>query len=1009
MAISSQKLLGTTDKGGGIVLAKKSSASAIVKKSPLKSLNLKQKTIKLRNQKSKESFNFDKLIPNLKAIDKSVKFIDKAFKKIIGTNSKILSEKDKQSKVKRRKVREDDLEKQTKKEEKGGKGSGISIPKPSFLDKILNFFFWTIAGNLFFKFFTKENIDKANNVFQTIISIGKFIGTVFVKTVEGLVNFIDFSYEKFDQIRGFIKKVGGEGALKIFDQFSGMLNKVINGAIILAILLSKSKGFGGRGGRGGGGRGGRGGRGGGGGDVGITGRRAGRTRAVDPAAARKYAERYGRDAAIKKFGKDGVKSLGGKYGRSAATNLARKGAVSLLGKGGTKAALKIVRPFVKRLPLIGGLIDFGLSVAMGEPLGRAAFKGIGAAILGTIGTGFGGPIGAVLGGFAGDWAGGKLYDIFFGNKKNNAGTQGRVYGGLIAAHANGGNVVGKGGRTLKKDDDQTAKLQKRKNIKAPQKVEVGKDVGGINKVQELFPKSPDQNKKSPFDALLSLSYTLKKIPFIGRIMGAAIDLALGQSITTGFFKEVSDSLVNLYQVLKGSNTINRLYSDVSRDITKMEEGGEIKNVSAGRYLKIDQNKGVTTEDMRNAIENSLRQSTSRDVTKAVNVIRRQLGLKEIGEPTPKDGDPQGKEDDSASLGIDGAPGEGGTVTGGNADFWTLVAIARMEDSDPQGSADVAQSIYNRVASGIYGGKTIKETVLRQGQYEPTWKYPKRGRTGIPNPEWHNIKDLDTASAATGISKGDLQRTAAALKNSKYQEEARKFVGGRTDFMGGGNKKGAEDVQRTTNTPNNFFGWFVGPAAKAYGAKNPGAAKAPQLGDITVMGGVAGSGGKTAAGGKTVVEIGKSLLKQGFKVAEHPDFTKHVGYTPGKGSVSGVHKGRGHYEGRALDVTDFRGSLEDSKARYRSVLNSLHENRKAQNINMLIHDSWGAMYGAGAPKEGAGGHGHPTHMHIETTGKQGGGPIQTPTKDATKYNSLQKYQSYGGGSSVLAVRTVYIKT
>lgn len=210
MAISSQNLLGSTNKGGGIVLANKS--TAIISKSPLIA---KRKTVKLRRpSESKKSFDFDKLIPNLKAIDKSVKFIDKTFKKIIDTNSKILSEKEKQSKLKRRKSREDDLEKQTKKEEKEGKGSGISIPKPSFLDRILNFFFWTIAGNLLFKFLTPENIEKAKGVVNTIIGVAKFIGDVFVKTVEGLVNFIDFSYEKFDQIRGFIKKVGGEGVLK---------------------------------------------------------------------------------------------------------------------------------------------------------------------------------------------------------------------------------------------------------------------------------------------------------------------------------------------------------------------------------------------------------------------------------------------------------------------------------------------------------------------------------------------------------------------------------------------------------------------------------------------------------------------------------------------------------------------------------------------------------------------------------------------------------------------------
>ena len=53
----------------------------------------------------------------------------------------------------------------------------------------------------------------------------------------------------------------------------------------------------------------------------------------------------------------------------------------------------------------------------------------------------------------------------------------------------------------------------------------------------------------------------------------------------------------------------------------------------------------------------------------------------------------------------------------------------------------------------------------------------------------------------------------------------------------------------------------------------------------------------------IVNIGKDLISKGFSVAEHPDFTKTPtasggSYTPGEGSVSDVHSGRGHYEGRA---------------------------------------------------------------------------------------------------------------
>jgi hypothetical protein len=123
----------------------------------------------------------------------------------------------------------------------------------------------------------------------------------------------------------------------------------------------------------------------------------------------------------------------------------------------------------------------------------------------------------------------------------------------------------------------------------------------------------------------------------------------------------------------------------------------------------------------------------------------------------------------------------------------------------------------------------------------------------------------------------------------------------------------------------------------------------------------------------IVKVGKDLISQGFSVAEHPDFSKRTDgqggdYTPGEGSVSNVHSGRGHYESRAIDVTDWRGTLEDSKARYRSVLDSIYNNGNMAQDMLLIHDSWGAADKTG--KDGPGSHAHKEHMHIEVKDKGG---------------------------------------
>ena len=129
-----------------------------------------------------------------------------------------------------------------------------------------------------------------------------------------------------------------------------------------------------------------------------------------------------------------------------------------------------------------------------------------------------------------------------------------------------------------------------------------------------------------------------------------------------------------------------------------------------------------------------------------------------------------------------------------------------------------------------------------------------------------------------------------------------------------------------------------------------------------------SGGDISVSGSNIVNIGKDLASKGFAVAEHPDFTKDTSggrYTPGKGYVSNVHRGDGHYQGRAIDVTQHKGGDPEYKQTYLPVLNSLANNPA---IKMLIHDTWG-FYKDGK-KSGPGSHGHPQHMHIEVKDKGG---------------------------------------
>jgi hypothetical protein len=294
------------------------------------------------------------------------------------------------------------------------------------LDFIKNF-----IGNVLLGYFAVRLIKHLPKIMPIVKFLGNaadFIINTGGELLNGLVTFIDIGYKAYDATRGFIKNLGGENFAKGFDKFIGAIDTALFLTTVLAGSMAMEAMTGGGGGPGGGGLSG--------------GKGAGR---VNTAVARRYAERFGRDAALKKFGAEGVKSLGGKYARSGATNLARNALVGVAGKGGAKQFLDL-RPILKRLPIIGALLILVFLLLLEKTqveqhLGQLVPDFLEAAI-GSLAFGFGGIVGGILGSIGGDELGGALYDMFFGGKKpqQNGKVQGKAGGGITRGGKSAGGV-----------------------------------------------------------------------------------------------------------------------------------------------------------------------------------------------------------------------------------------------------------------------------------------------------------------------------------------------------------------------------------------------------------------------------------------------------------------------------------------------------------------------------------------------------------------------------------------
>jgi len=637
--IDSKKLLPSGKPGGSIAESQKPFLVPVSNIIYKKDVNISQKLLKPADRETQEPGG------SLVVVKKKVLKI----KDII--NSTYLIQQSENNRKRKEKQRQKAEDREKKLETKpGGKVdsnnlSKVSLPGTSILDTIKRFVIFTFVGFLFDKY--NQYLPKLLEFGKYIAPVTKFIDAFAKNAIDGVIKFIDFGYQTYDNVRKKIDDIGGKDAVKTFDEFSKNLNLILNGAIAASMLIaSTSPGKPGR--------------------PGAPGKMPGGKPSTLPKNVKlsSYLERdpqtklierrYGNDAArmyearkaqgasasraradvLKRFekfggpqrGLAGGTGTGGVFSRGLVKS-ANRTALKVFGKAGTR----IAKGVFGRIPIVGGLIDFAFSLAMGENPGRAAAKAVGSTIGAALGTFIPVPFaGTILGGILGDIVGGAMYDTLVGSNQK---PQAKAQGGQVRSGQSGVAPT----RKIK-----TQQAPRPKTYTAP-KTQPGRDIGGKLKIEELYGKD-EPGKRSALRALTRSSSDLKKMNSMhgvtGGMLGAGIDMALGQKPD----KKLANSLGSMFGSVVAAAVnaeLDSSFNDISKAIA-MASGGVVPS----REIKGGMSIG---EKIGKYISNAFAIALEISAAKVLSNLNQELNL---------EGGP--------ASGV--SPGDGGDVSGDAGDF-----------------------------------------------------------------------------------------------------------------------------------------------------------------------------------------------------------------------------------------------------------------------------------------------------------------------------------------------------
>jgi hypothetical protein len=526
-----------------------------------------------------------------KELEKIKENLEKIYSLVLDNNK--LTEKDlevKRLSAERSRFAEKEKRLETKDPEKKDEKDDKSIPKLSIFDRINRFITFTLLGWVAVRLV--KYLPKLLEFSKNLLPVMEFFSSFTANFFKGVVDFIDFGYDAYDKVKDFVKGIGGEPFEKAFDDFSSNLNKFVNLAIIAGIAASGGTDFGlgkkpgsvpkpGQGGRprvttsGGGG--------------------AGRPDLRNPLRQRPNITGSG----------------GGRAGTPDIRNPLRQ-KPKITGSGGSTLG-KFGGKVFGRIPIIGGLVSFIISVLSGEPVGRAAAKAVGFSIGSALGTFVPVPfVGTILGGMLGDIVGGALYDTLIGNKQKKP---------EVVAKRRGGKVTTRGGKKVGGPAQRKVRRVVKRIVTPPKSTPIaaGKSVGGKEKLKGLFPEPPQgQVGKSmdPYGYTTGTSEKLGQIPFLGPLFNIFGKTLLGDLPNKSDYQKVG---MGLGAWINTAISQGQLQGNI---VSAFSDGGMIE--------------GFGRSDISGWVEKSVEELVKNKVTEAINELKRNLGLEspsKIGDPS----------------------------------------------------------------------------------------------------------------------------------------------------------------------------------------------------------------------------------------------------------------------------------------------------------------------------------------------------------------------------------------